>query len=419
MSLACFLDSFNVTTGTAGTTIPRSGYGFSPKAFLIWTMGRTEATDAAGSSNAKISMGVGASSTARRAVGSYAQDVAAAAISGCSRATAAVLVEVVSATATAGKLDVSSIDAEGITFIIDVQFVTNLRVHVLAIGGTDVTAVDVGTFNTTNTTGNLDVTTGFPPDIVFFLSANNTANDDVVESDCVGGLGVAASSAQQAVVLSANNNTATNMNTTRYGYAGECYGSVAANVSSTTVRGTYVGTTGTGFTVNRLESGTNTSIIYLAIQGGAWAVGTLTTRTDGADIAVTGLAGQPVGLLFCSHGAPQSTQDTVDDHGMFSLGAATSPTARAAQGYSDQDALADAEIATFVEYDAVYVKSDLADGVDALMDLKSIGPTDFVTVMDDTEPTAGSMVVWVAGMNVTAPASPLGSGTHMMTGMGR
>jgi hypothetical protein len=409
VALSAYLDVFNTGTGIAGTTIARSGYGFQPVAFLLWTTGRTETTDAGGSASCVGNIGLGVSATDRRCVAWYLADGGGNANSGTGRFNAAILMEGTGDTTTAGALDVQSVDSDGLTFVVDVQFTASLRVQVLAWGGSDVTAAATGSFDTGTSTGNQSISLGWQPSLVFFLSAR-VVTENTFSQDASWTFGVAQSNTARWCIGAFNNDNATTMATRRYGTPLECGVQVTAAATDSNVRWDFVSMDATGFTINRLEAGANTRVYYLALAGGAWAVGSLTTRTDGNDIAVTGLGFQPAGLLFGSHGTAASTQDTLDTHGMASLGAATSPTARGAHAYSDENGLGDAEVATFVEHDAVYIASDLADGVAALMDLKSLETTGFTTVMDTPEPSAGAFVGWVAGGNVVAP--PAGRTTH-------
>jgi hypothetical protein len=82
VALQAFFDSFNVTTGAIGTTIVRTGYGFQPKAFLLWGFGRTEAGPAAGRGTLKATIGLATSATDRRCQGIYSGDALASAVTG-------------------------------------------------------------------------------------------------------------------------------------------------------------------------------------------------------------------------------------------------------------------------------------------------------------------------------------------------
>src|SRR3990172_2010042 len=67
MSVSTFFDSFLVASADAvNTTYARSGYGFAPLGCIVWANGRSDSTDAVGSSHLWMSIGY-ASSTSRRA----------------------------------------------------------------------------------------------------------------------------------------------------------------------------------------------------------------------------------------------------------------------------------------------------------------------------------------------------------------
>lgn len=91
---------------------------------------------------------------------------------------------------------------------------------------------------------------------------------------------------------------------------------------------------------------------------------------------------------------------------MLSVGAASSPSNRGCLGYSDENGLTTTEITTGVEFDEVYMSFDLADGIEALMDLKSIESTGFTCVMDDVETLLAADVHWISVGPAAVPGQP-------------
>ena len=401
LSIQTFLDSFNVTTGAIGSTIVRTGYGFQPKAFIIWCSGRTEAVDTVGAFSQAMALGFGTSTTQRVSVGVHSEDNAAAGDADTETTVVACLVVAATAGAVDGLLDISTIDADGITFIIDDQFTKNVRVFVLAFGGDSISNAKAGNFVKNADALNQTVTDpGFQPTIVFFVTGRAAAGGTASMLT----IGAAISSAKQGVLCSAAADGDATMETKRYCNDIECIARFSAGVTSITHRATFVQMEATGFTIDNIESPETLTVGYLAIAGGDWDMGNLLTRTDGNDIVVSGLAFQPNGLFFFSHGTAESVADTPQDHDMKSVGAAVSPTSRGSQAMSDQDALADSEVAAGIMFDAVYHRLDFADGTAGIMDLKSIETTGFTTVMDDLDPDA-AFVLWVACGNVAAAAA--------------
>mgnify|MGYP001591991300 CR=1 FL=1 len=59
MALSFKLDHFVVNSADAvGTKYARSGYGFQPKAAIMWASARTESTDTVGSQTSRESLGM-------------------------------------------------------------------------------------------------------------------------------------------------------------------------------------------------------------------------------------------------------------------------------------------------------------------------------------------------------------------------
>jgi len=138
----------------------------------------------------------------------------------------------------------------------------------------------------------------------------------------------------------------------------------------------------------------------MAVKGGDYSIGELQTRTDGADITVSGLISRPSALMFFSHNDVEDDPATGGrDSAIVSIGAATGPDERLSAYRSDIDGLASSRMATAVEYDAVYIRTDEAASpvVTGLMDISSIEDDGFIAVMDDPDPTAAHVMFWAFG----------------------
>src|SRR3990172_4779416 len=357
MAVQTFVDSFLVGSADAvNTTYARSGYGFAPLCCIVWANGRSEATDTVGSAHFYGSIGFASSTTRRGAVLSQSQDAAAS--SDASVAHPGTYVSgTISGTTIDGQLDISSFDSGGITFIVDDQFPRDTRIFVMAFGGVSITNAEVGSFTIPDVTGNFTVNNvdNFQPDMVFLL--NNASVTAATRLRW--GFGYAISTTKRGRVCVDIANAAATSNTKKNSAATECnaYYNTAGNIVARQDFVSFNSSPG-GMTLNVIEApSTDGSGIYLMIKGGDWNGGTLQTRNDTNDIAVTGLASQPSGLVFFGHNRSLSLiSDTPEDDAMFSFGAASSTSNRAAMAYTDQDNLADTEVATAVEYDEVYIR---------------------------------------------------------------
>jgi hypothetical protein len=305
-----------------------------------------------------------------------------------------------------GILDFASMDADGFTLTVDDQFTQAYRISYLALGGTDLTNVYIGSKQQGATTGNYSVTgVGFQPDALIIASFVATAEEAAVAQLSLT-IGMATGSSNQGVVSGLSEDNAATSNTFGYGYDGEVFTNLTTT-GTLTKRDTFVSFDSDGFTLNTLEGTGRFWYFFIALKGGQYKVGQLTTRTDGNDIAETEPGFQPVAILFASANRALSTQDSSSAHLSISIGAATSTSNRATQAVWDEDNLADSETSN-ANYDSAVYAFVKDDAIQALMDIKSIDATGFTAVMDDTEPSAGAWVTYLAiGAAATTSVVPV------------
>jgi len=383
LAYSAFVGSFNIDVSkTAGQTQAITGVGFTPKIVLFWWSGTVRTGDGVAGETIRPGFGAVAGASSRFFVAAYSEDAAARTNTAHGASTTACIGVYADGTPTAdGLADWGSFDADGFTLTIDDQFTIAARISYLALGGTDLSNVFIGNKAYPTSAGNYATTgVGFQPDAMIFVPTNlGSAATSAVSLHF--GIGIAAGGAQGATYNNDGDDGATS-NTTAYGYNGEV---IATRIMG--IRESWVSFDADGFTLNHLEGATANYYHYVALKGGQYKVGELTTRTDGNDIVETEPNFTPVGLLFLSANRAHSTQDTPTDHARLSIGAATSASNRAAQAISDEDNLADTETAT-ANYDTAVYANVLDDGVVGLMDIKSIDATGFTAVMDDTDPSA-------------------------------
>jgi hypothetical protein len=386
MALSTFVDTFTIPTSTAGTTITRTGYGFQPKAVMLWCSGRTESVDAVGGQSQQWCVGCATSPTVRVAQSMYSQDGAASAVAGNALTTNACLQTITTASATVdGLLDVQSFDSNGVTFIIDDAFATTLRVTVWALGGTDLTNAVAGTFSSLAGTGtqNVVLSPGFQPSIVFLLLSGQA-----VAGSARFGLGYGTDASHQATVGVSSRTSAANSETYRYSTATHILGLPNLTNTTNTFDAQLVSMQSDGFQLEWITNTVSRSVAYLALQGGQWTGFASATRTDTTPWSVSGLSFAPTGLLVASVGTTEHARGTATTNALLSLGAASSATNRSAQGCSEEDSVGTMEVATIVEHDALYARLDFADAIGGLMDIQSFDATGVTFVMDDPDPDA-------------------------------
>lgn len=400
MALSVKVGSFDTGTGAVSSNVVVTGVGFQPSVVFFWWSGRTGSSDAVGSAHIQRGQGVAISATSRRAVATRSED--AATTSDTSRAgydAACVVVMSPTSAAIDGLLDFVSFDSDGFTLVVDDQFTASYRIHYKAIGGADLTNAFLGTLSTAAGIGDESYTgVGFQPDFLWFMSHNSNSLNSV-QGGAEMCLGAAVSSSQQAVWYGDSIASVTTMDSMNYCRAGECYANGASGAM--TIRASLVSMDADGFTLTFGEVAAATTVFYLALKGGRYAVGDLLTATDTNNFSESGLSvGTPVGLLFVSAGKAADSSDTPSAHDRWSMGAATSASERAAMATLDEDATADAECATAVEHDACYINIDTSDTVVGLMDLVSMDSDGFTVVMDDADPSQA--FVWFVAFGSNA-----------------
>jgi hypothetical protein len=139
---------------------------------------------------------------------------------------------VISNTATAAVAGTAALSAKanwpanGFQLTIGTAFTASLRVHFLALGGSDLTNAHTGNFsNPTAVNAAYDVTTvGFQPDCVFFLGMGSSTAPPSQAVDSGMFLGFALSSTQQGILLGGSNDASTTTVTRSYCTDAECVG---------------------------------------------------------------------------------------------------------------------------------------------------------------------------------------------------
>jgi hypothetical protein len=411
VALSAKVGAFNSSTAAAGNTVAVTGVGFTPKALILWWSGRTETTDAVGGFSHQRGWGFVASTTQRCCTTSQSQDAQTSAVTDRHHRADACVSTLTTAGAQDGLLDLQSFDADGFTLIIDDAFAASIRIHYLALGGDDLTNAHVGSVETEADAGAQAITgVGFQPDCVFFLSNHDTGTTINVDTRML--FGAAVSPTELGVWAGGSNDAAATMQTVSYCNDAELMAMMTASTNDINDRASFTGMDSDGFTINWDEnSGQLRWFYWLALKGGQYKIGSLTTQTDTTtDIVETGFGFQPVGALFVSHCQAESTIDALQDHDAWSMGAFSSTSNRGAQGTLDQDNTADSTVAAAVEHDAVYVNISTADAVEGLMDIKSVDSDGFTCIMDDADPSAA--FVWYVAFGsepvVSAPTTVAG-----------
>lgn len=414
--------SFNIGTGAATTTVAVTGVGFQPTAIVFWWNGDTSSTDTVGGGDHRRGMGFVTSTSDRRSVTTVSEDAQASADTSVGQQIDECIYIFTLTGSTDGLADLSSMDADGFTLVIDNQFSADYRIHYMALGGADLTNAATGIFTRATSTGNQSITgVGYQPDCLLLMSASIWSDSDSAAVDSRISIGFAVSSSQRGTYIGGSNNGATTMQTVSYCYSGECIAIPNTTLTGIDARADFVSMDADGFTIDWLEAPFGLERIhYLALKGGDYFVGNLLTRTDGNDITESSFGFAPSGALFLSHCKTESTQDTFQDHDEWSMGACSAIDERASAGVLDEDGTANSEVAKGVEHDAVYMNIATDDTLEGVMDIKSLDADGFTCVMDDTDPSAAFVTYLAFGPAVvvggTGVKNPILMGRNPLIG---
>lgn len=417
MALSTATGSFNITTGAAASTVVVSGLnsqstwaaGDTPKCVLFWWNGRTEATDGLGRATHHRGFGFAASTTSRYAVGSNSQDAQGTAESRSGIVNTGCILEVtLGANTVAGAADLQSFDTDGFTLVIDDQFVTDLRIHYLALGGSSLTNALAGEFTPTGVAPTTQAVTGvgFQPDLVFFISPSAALTINTFGADSCHCFGVMNGANGEAVWAGGSNFGSNTMLTIGYSRRGECIARYNAPASGTQDRAEFSAFGSDGFTINWLERAGAGVVAYLAVKGLSSVVGDLLTLNDTVTaITETGFGFPPSAVVFVSAVSSENGADAPHDHDRASFGLASSATQRQCVAWFDEDAIGTSEVTTATKFDAVYINISGASAIDGLMDVQSFDSDGFTCIMDDADPGAAAVFVWYVALGVASAAA--------------
>lgn len=387
--LQAAVGSFSTGTGAVSSTVSVSSLSFEPKTVIFFWNGRTESTDAVGSSSIRPGVCFAVSSSSQKNVSAFAADATGTTSAGTSKRDDSCVDVLLNASTYDGRASLTSMDAAGFTLTIQDQFATSYRIGYLALGGSDITNVATG-HSTTGTSASKSFSgIGFQPDTILMLSHGgaSTTTSGITSAGITLSFGAANGAIPVSATCAITSATGgTPSDTSRYCRTGDLYAAVdqAKTVRS---RGSLDSFDEDGFTIALSTTTSSRYISWLAIKGAQFSIGDLLTQTDTVtDISETGFGFVPSAVLAVSHGTSASGAGTVQDHGEMSIGVAVSTSSRISVSIQDEDNLATTETSSAIEFDALYANISTADAIEGLMDYKSIDSDGFTFIMDDADP---------------------------------
>lgn len=412
MALSCKVGSFSSGTGAVSSTVAVTGVGFQPKVVLFWWSGRTESTDTVGGASHRRGFGAASGASSRLVATTQSTDAAASGqTAGAFRTDACIATLSIAATAAIdGLLDMQSLDSDGFTLVVDDVMPVDLRIHYMALGGSDITDVFLGTLTEPGSTGNQDITAvGFQPDAVVFLNCPAQALPSLNNEASRMMLGAAAGASPSNVVWTGGADDALGtMNSVSYCRSGECIATLDAPLSGgITAQAALTTWLSNGFRLNWSSRDAARHYGYVALKGGSYAVGDLLTQTDTTTDIVETLGFEPRGALLLSHAQAQSSAATPQNGDYWSCGAFSDASTERCMGTMDADNVADAIVTTCVEHDNVYVKLNTSgDTIESAMQVLSVESDGFTCEMTDAGAAQNFVAYLAVGSTGALTLSP-------------
>lgn len=390
-----------LTSDALNSTKVITNLGFSPKAIRFYWMGLQSATDA-GSAAVSQRRGIGfcSNATTRRSVGTFSADNSGAADCGSVAANDCVCITVNGGGTIDGKLDISSIDVNGFTLIVDDVTPANLTIFYEAWGLDDIQQVTIGDIAEPAATGTQNYTAnGFNArgdnQVVMFAGVQSTAALNTGQANDSGlciGASTGTATAQNIVVVGNADDGSDPMDTDSYARATECLAMITVAGGNPNARATLSAFGTDTFTLNWTNRATtNRRNIYMAIKGGGWRAGSYTIdEREGDDASVSNLPFRLRGISFMGSMKTQSGAGTSTVQDRIGLGSASGLLERKSMGILDQDAAATSNIGTRISYDSILSFPSTTGGEQARHDLTVFGYNDFTveTQIEDGGPAS-------------------------------
>lgn len=385
-----FIVSSATTAGNTAATV--SGLSFQPKAvFLSWS-GRASAGQ--GEADSLFGAGFFTGTSSRRAFATQSDHSPTTMATDHIRRNDAAVATMTIAGAVGGLADVSAINSDGFTLVVDDQFPADLIVGWIAYGGADITDVAIVDITTPASPGDQDINVGFAlntgeDDKAVVMLGSSFAAFGTSSVYSLFSFGVAAGdSIGQAVMAGSSADGAATSSSGSYTRSGEIAATMYDDVVE--VQGSLTAWLSTGFRLNWSDVSGDGDLNFsaLVIKGGRWFVGDAVTST-GTSNQTEATPYVPKALLIGSSGRAASTVDTSSAHYETIIGAATGATSRWSASLMDKDNAGNADVGVAFATDAMYVNQSTAATVvqEGAMDLVSFDATPgFTYVMDDADP---------------------------------
>lgn len=398
MALSAKVDSFALNTSIGNQAV--SGIGFQPKVVIFFgTMNTADGIVV----DFNLVIGAAASSSARGHVSINDEDNVSTSDSSRTIFTDSCLrmLDPGSSSSYLFIADFVSLDSDGFTINISDAPASAYRIGYLALGGADITDVAVGSLVTPASTGNLVETgVGFQPDAAIFFTDGESLETDT--NDLAFGFGFAVSTSERAWVSLATPRNKGTSETFRRQEKDGCIAYMDHDGSAIDVHADFVSWDSDGFTLNFDITKSGDGIIYVALKGGQYAVGSLITQTSTGNFAETGIGFEGSAGIFASfcNAASGVTVAGLE----ISLGIATASTERFVVGGLSEDGQGTTDTDQFQDDGLVYQNYDHAQSLDGSIDFVSFDVDGFTLNQVDADPSGNEIIYFIIGAAAAAAA---------------
>jgi hypothetical protein len=398
-NLEAALGSLNTpNTTTTGTTVSVTGLSFQPKLVFLWMPGvATGAEPLLEATHAIFASWGMFSATEQYSWGAFHDDNNTNILAGGIHRTDACLIQSGGSGTAWRAIEFHSMNADGFTIKVHATNAAQtwfaFRVGYLALGGTDLSDMKIGTVAPTTGTGNEAFTPlSFQPTALVFPSWNASLNTYL--SNVQAGLGMATGASNMFVWSGFSASGVGTSNTQRYLRSDECAAMMGATAGGITTRTRLVSLDATGFTLNKLESfGSSYTLPYCAIRGPNVKVGTFTAGSGGG--SVTGVGFTPKAIVFVTHGTTENTADTRSAEFIWSIGASLTGITQRSGSAHDIHNLAVSDTPCSSRADSVAHTISTAAALDSTVSISSHDSDGFTYTMP-TSTNNGYLVGYLA-----------------------
>ena len=406
-----------------------SGLGFQPKALrFYWQgLGATGSDQTSAATSLRRGVGAAVSTSSRWWTASLDADGTGSMTCARSGGTTAIAHIISDARASSGLLDLNSVTAGGFTVIVDEKIGTaqNVTVFWEAWGGDDISVAVTGSVDEPAVVGTQDYTvTGFESgvrtDQVVLFAGSGAATLETGDSKLWVSFATGQASTTTAASVTGNQDDGSANSDTDGACRLDAIATVVEAGGTTLDAYAIVSQWNTdGFRLDWIARAvTGRRTFYLAMKGGAWAVGVLSIagNTLNATASVTGLPFTPIGLSLIGRMSPLTAQGTAAAEDRMSLGTGTSPTDRRSMGAHSLHGGGNADIALEIQYDQVLSYPTASSG--ALLtayDISAMAADGFTLINDLAGGVASEAIGYLTFGSSAAPGPAIAEAPYILT----